>query len=45
MINNYDSASVYYVTATSMDTTNAKALFDARVVSSIERLRSGADIL
>jgi tetratricopeptide (TPR) repeat protein len=30
-LSNYDSASVYYVSATSMDTTNAKALFDAAV--------------
>lgn len=30
-IDNYDSAAIYYVAATSMDTTNAKALFDAAV--------------
>lgn len=28
-LQNYDSASVYYVTATTLDTTDAKALFDA----------------
>ncbi|MDD4051580.1 MAG: tetratricopeptide repeat protein [candidate division Zixibacteria bacterium] len=28
-IQNYDSASAYYVTATGLDTTNAKAMFDA----------------